>query len=366
MVCIGMLLSIVIPCLNEANTIKVAVRRAYSAAKKAKITSFEVVVADNGSTDGSVEKVRQQKIARLIQVPIRGYGAVLHWGILHARGRYVLYGDADLSYDFAELKRFLPAMVAKQDVVLGSRFRGRILPGAMPALHRYVGTPLLTFLLRSLYRLPTTDCNSGMRLVRKKFYQLLRMRNSGMEWASELLIKTALVGGQYAEVPITLYPDARGRRPHLIPWADGWRHLKAIFLLKPDFLFVPVALFFAAAIFFLLRRSGLAAFFGLLAWGGLLSTLVAKLIMYTLNQKKDFILQVLEKFPVVRVATVFSFLGMIQFFILPGNYVLLKTIFLSAVILYDLWVFFIETIKTHLVSSLPDHIHKRSERKYAA
>jgi glycosyltransferase involved in cell wall biosynthesis len=222
----------VIPCLNEVNTIEKAVSQAQNALKLIGITSAEIIVVDNGSIDGSVEKVIKQDIARVIRMPTRGYGAALRRGIMKAKSQYVFFADADLSYDFLEIKKFIPLVQKNYDLILGSRFKGRITKGAMPFLNRYLGTPLLTFLIKIMYGIKTSDCNSGMRMIKKDFYKKLNMRNSGMEWASELLIKTAMAGGKYAEVPINFYKDKRGSEPHLLRWTDGLRHLRTIILIK--------------------------------------------------------------------------------------------------------------------------------------
>ncbi|MBI4424043.1 MAG: glycosyltransferase family 2 protein [Elusimicrobia bacterium] len=234
-------ISVVIPCLNEAGTLAEVIREAEEGIASTGLRG-EVVVADNGSADGS-QKLAEASGARVVNVPIRGYGAALHFGILGARGRWVLFGDADLSYDFRLLPRFLAHIqetdpAKSMDLVLGSRLRGTIEPGAMPFLNRHLGTPVLNLAIRVFTGLSTSDCNSGMRLVRTEFYRQLPMRAPGMEWASELLIKTQILGGRYAEVPITLRPDKRGRPPHMRRWRDGWRHLKSIVLLNPDPLIV--------------------------------------------------------------------------------------------------------------------------------
>ncbi|MCJ7740481.1 glycosyltransferase family 2 protein [Candidatus Microgenomates bacterium] len=178
-----MKLSIVIPCLNEEVTIKRAVQTAYLSAKQLLKNNFEIIVADNGSTDGSLQKLSKIKHIRLIHVLVKGYGAALHFGILSAKYPYALFADADLSYDFSETGKFLPKIDKNFDLILGSRIQGNIEKGAMPFLHRFLGTPVLTFLIRLIYGIKTTDCNSGMRAVKRSFYRQLHMKNSGMEWA---------------------------------------------------------------------------------------------------------------------------------------------------------------------------------------
>lgn len=248
-----MRLAVVIPCLDEARTIAdvVAEARAGLAACGGALTSSEVIVADNGSSDGS-QALALAAGARVVDVPVRGYGAALHWGIARADADYVLFGDADMSYDFSLIPRFVEALRAAgpegADLVLGTRLGGDIQPGAMPFLNRRLGTPVLNAVIWLFFGFRTTDCNSGQRLVRRAFYRGLNMRCPGMEWASELLIKTAVRGGRYVEVPGRLRPDRRGRPPHMRRWRDGWRHLKSIVMLAPNrAVLVPAALLAAAS-----------------------------------------------------------------------------------------------------------------------
>lgn len=353
-----MLITLLIPCLNEVKTIAKVVHEAHSEAKKANVQA-EILVADNGSTDGTLDLLKRQQIARITHVPIKGYGAALHYGMLSARSKYVLYADADLSYSFTELPKFLPHLKKNYDLVLGSRFRGVITPGAMPWLHQYLGTPLLTFLIKTIYGLPTTDCNSGMRLVRTAFYRKLKMRNAGMEWASELLIKTALLKGTYAEVPISLHKDQRGRLPHLLPWSDGWRHLKAIILLKPLTL---AAVAIALVLFALLSypvsvNIAVLAFFG--AVGAILCWLAAELINYSITQNSHSIAPSLLKLPLIQICAAFSLLVVIYTFLSTRNSreISVSALFLvSCMIMLTIWLFFVETIKTHFLNKLPETV----------
>lgn len=347
-------ISIVIPCLNEASTIEEVVVRAKKALRKNGFSSSEVIVADNGSTDGSIENVLKQKIARLVKVPVRGYGAALHWGIMAARSKYVFFADADLSYDFSEIKLFVPFVQRDYDLVLGSRLRGRIMKSAMPFLNRYLGTPLLTFLIRVMYRISVSDCNSGMRMVKRSFYKRLNMRNSGMEWASELILKTAISEGKYGEVPIKFYKDKRGVKPHLLRWTDGWRHLKAIILIRPNYLFIPVAILGFFTVYFSGRSFDLTYFFGLLGGAMFLSVLAAKMLNYAVDNRRSRVIGIINKLPVVRIAAVLTTLAFVLLFIITEKHQGTKLAIISSVVIFDIWVFLIETIKTHLVNKLPD------------
>jgi hypothetical protein len=197
----------------------------------------EVVVADNGSTDGSQELARAAG-ARVVDVPQRGYGAALMGGIRAARGRFVIMGDADDSYDFSRLQGFVAALRAGAELVMGNRFRGGIAGGAMPFLHRYLGNPVLSFVGRLFFRTPINDFHCGMRGFSRAAIQRLGLVTPGMEFASEMVAKAALAGLRIEEVPTTLRPDGRGRPPHLRTWRDGWRHLRFLLLFCPRWLFL--------------------------------------------------------------------------------------------------------------------------------
>lgn len=221
-------ISIVIPCLNESETIGVAIGLAFSALRRLGRPG-EVIVADNRSSDNS-SSLAADAGARVVEVAVRGYGAALAGGIASAQYPIVVYADADLSYDFQCVGQLVePIANDKADLVLGTRLRGAIEAGAMPALNRYFGTPLLSLLIRGVYGIPTTDCNSGMRAIRADRFRELALSSDGMEFASEMLIRAAQLGLRYAEVPIMYRVDKRGRASHLKPWRDGWRHLKCIF-----------------------------------------------------------------------------------------------------------------------------------------
>lgn len=229
-------LSILMPCLNEAATVGACVDSAI-AALRACGTTGEVIVADNGSTDGSRE-IAAAHGARVVAVDQRGYGAALLAGITAARGRYVIMADADQSYDFGESGAYLAKLLDGFDLVMGNRFTGGIAPGAMPALHRYLGNPVLSGLGRLFFGSPVGDFHAGMRGFRRDAILGLDLRTTGMEFASEMIVRASLGGLRISEVPTTLSPDRRGRPPHLRTWRDGWRHLRFLLLYSPRWLFL--------------------------------------------------------------------------------------------------------------------------------
>ena len=237
-------LSFVMPCLNEAETIGTCIKKAFDFLRKRSVVG-EIVVADNGSTDGSQEIARSLG-ARVLDVPIRGYGAALHAGIASARGQYVIMGDADDSYDFSDPFRFLEELQAGNELVIGNRFGGGIEPGAMPFLNRYLGNPVLSFLGRAFFGIPVRDFHCGLRGFSRQAILDLDLRTTGMEFASEMIVRAALEGLSIAEVPTTLSADGRSRRSHLRPWRDGWRHLRFLLLYSPRWLFVYPGLFLLA------------------------------------------------------------------------------------------------------------------------
>ena len=224
------------PCLDEAATVGRCVAKARAFLEHARIDG-EVLVADNGSSDGSAALARDAG-ARVVEVPERGYGAALAAGIRAARGRFVIMGDADDSYDFGRLELFVAKLREGYPLVMGNRFRGGIQAGAMPALHRYLGNPILSFVGRLFFRARVGDFHCGLRGFDRAAVSKLDLRTPGMEFASELVVKAALAGWRIAEVPTTLHPDGRGRAPHLRSWRDGWRHLRFLLLFSPRWLFL--------------------------------------------------------------------------------------------------------------------------------
>jgi glycosyltransferase involved in cell wall biosynthesis len=229
-------LTILMPCLDEAATVGKCVANARGFLQRSGIEG-EVLVADNGSTDDSRAKAEQAG-ARVVDVAERGYGAALAAGIAAARGRFVIMGDADASYDFGRLEAFVEKLREGYPLVMGNRFRGAIRPGAMPPLHRYLGNPVLSFLGRLLFRTRVGDFHCGLRGFDRAAVGALDLRTKGMEFASELVVKAALAGWRITEVPTTLSPDGRSRAPHLRSWRDGWRHLRFLLLFSPRWLFL--------------------------------------------------------------------------------------------------------------------------------
>ena len=228
--------SVVIPCLNEANSLGYCLDKAMKAFREAGLNG-EVVVADNGSTDGSLEIAREHG-ARVIRVAERGYGAALRAGIASARGAFIIIGDADDSYDFTDVPRFVEKHRQGYDVVMGNRFRGEIKAGAMPWHHKYIGNPGLTALLNLFFHARIGDSHCGMRGFTRAIYEQMDLRSAGMEFASEFVIKAAQLDARVTEIPITLWADKRGRPPHLRSLRDGWRHLRFMLMYAPNWLFL--------------------------------------------------------------------------------------------------------------------------------
>jgi hypothetical protein len=241
----GIDVTIVMPCLNEAQALGSCIRSAQHALGRLREShglAGEIIVADNGSTDGS-QRIARGLGARVVEISERGYGAALIGGFEAAGGRYLIMGDADGSYDFGDAVPMVGSLIAGADLCMGSRFAGGIEPGAMPWKNRYIGNPLLTGVLNLLFRAGIEDAHCGLRALTKACFERLMLRGSGMEFASEMVIKGSLLGERIVEMPATLHPDLRGRPPHLQPWRDGWRHLRYLLMLSPSWLFAaPAAL----------------------------------------------------------------------------------------------------------------------------
>lgn len=233
-------LSVVLPCLDESETLAVCVDKALGAIERLSLVG-EVIVADNGSVDGSRE-IAVEHGARLVQVDERGYGAAIAGGVVASRAVFVIVADADASYDLENLEPFVTALRDGADLVMGNRFQGGIAPGAMPMLHRYLGNPVLSGLGRILFKAPVGDFHCGMRGFRRASILGLNLRTRGMEYASEMVVAAVVRGLDVREVPTTLRPDGRTRAPHLRTWRDGWRHLRFLLALSPRWLLLYPAL----------------------------------------------------------------------------------------------------------------------------
>lgn len=249
-------LTILMPCLNEAETLAVCIRKARGFLERTGIAG-EVLIADNGSTDGS-QQIAMAEGAQVVSIADRGYGAALLGGIGAARGRYVIMGDADDSYDFEHLDGFVEKLRAGVPLVMGNRFAGGIAPGAMPWHHRYIGNPVLSFVGRLFFKASPGDFHCGLRGFDRAAILGLNLRTTGMEFASEMLVKATLSGLEVAEVPTTLKKDGRSRPPHLRSFRDGWRHLRFLLLFSPRWLFLYPGL----------ACLGLGLFLGALLWNG--------------------------------------------------------------------------------------------------
>lgn len=228
-------LSVVLPCLNEQETLATVIRKAQSSITELGVVG-EVIVADNGSTDGS-QAIAVAEGAVVVDVPMRGYGAALRAGIESARGTYVVMGDADDSYALEDLGPFLAELRNGADLVMGNRFKGGIEPGAMPWLHKYLGNPVLSFLGRLFFKIPVGDFHCGLRAFRREAIRGLGLQTTGMEFASEMVVHAAMAKLRIVEVPTILRPDGRSRAPHLRTWRDGWRHLKFLLAFSPRWLY---------------------------------------------------------------------------------------------------------------------------------
>lgn len=233
---LDVMVSAVMPCLNEERTLAACIRKAQQSFRELGITG-EVVVADNGSTDRSVE-IAEALGARIIHESRKGYGAALMAGIEGARGRIIVMADSDESYDWLAIGDFVTKIQEGYDLVMGNRFKGGIAPGAMPPLHRYLGNPVLSTLTRLLYRIPIGDFHCGMRAFTKTAYTRMKLRTPGMEFATEMVVYAAQAGLRICEIPAKLFPDKRDRPPHLRSFRDGWRHLRFVVTYAPDYLYL--------------------------------------------------------------------------------------------------------------------------------
>jgi glycosyltransferase involved in cell wall biosynthesis len=229
-------LSIVMPCLNESETLAECIEQAQRYLARSGVAG-EIIVADNGSTDGS-QQIARGLGARVVDVPVHGYGAALSGAVSSAKGRYCIMGDSDASYDFEHLDGFIEKLREGYDLVMGNRFKGGIAPGAMPWKNRYLGNPILSGIGRFFFHSLAGDFHCGIRGFSKHAFDLLDLRTTGMEFASEMVIKATLMKLRIAEVPTTLRPDGRSRPPHLRPYRDGWRHLRFMLLFSPNWLFL--------------------------------------------------------------------------------------------------------------------------------
>ncbi len=250
--------TIVMPCLNEAASIDACIASARRALERLRQThglNGEIVVADNGSCDGS-QQIARSLGARVVAVSRPGYGAAVIGGFEAAHGRFLVMGDADGSYDFGDAVPLVEALVGGGDLCMGSRFPNGIKPGAMPWKNRYIGNPLLTGVLNLLYGAGIDDAHCGLRAITRSCFERLKLRGSGMEFASEMVVKAALLGERISQHPVTLSPDLRGRPPHLRPWRDGWRHLRYLLMLSPSWLFAAPAMVAAMISLFVLLASG--------------------------------------------------------------------------------------------------------------
>jgi len=236
--------SIVMPCLNEEETIGICVEKAIETMKKHGIKG-EVVVIDNGSTDKSVQ-IAESLGARVLSQPVRGYGNAYIKGLTNVRGMYIVMGDSDDSYDFTDIERFVVPLRDGYDMVMGTRLKGEIKKGAMPWLHRYVGNPVLSGFLNVLFKTGISDAHCGMRSFTKSAFEKMHLSACGMEFASEMVINASKANLKIKEIPITLYPHGRSRKPHLRSFRDGWRHIRLMLIYSPTYLFLlpGIAIFF--------------------------------------------------------------------------------------------------------------------------
>jgi len=228
--------SVVMPCLNEEETVGKCIKKTFDSFKRLNIEG-EVIVCDNGSTDRSVQ-IAKSLGARVVYQEKKGYGSAYMKGFEEARGKYIIMGDSDDSYDFSDIERFIAPLREGKDIVMGSRFKGKIIPGAMPWHHRYIGNPLLSWFLNRFFKTGISDAHCGMRSLTREAYRKMRLCTTGMEFASEMVINAAKAGLDMVEVPITFYPDGRSGKPHIRSFRDGWRHLRFMLMYSPTHLFL--------------------------------------------------------------------------------------------------------------------------------
>jgi len=229
-------ITILMPCLNEAETLHICITKALNWVKLRNLNA-EILISDNGSTDGSQE-IAKSLGARVVDAPLKGYGAALQFGIENADSEYIVMGDSDDSYDFSRLDMFYDKLHEGYDLVMGNRFAGGIEKGAMPWKNKYIGNPILSTIGKLLFKCESNDFHCGLRAFTKTAYRKMDLRTTGMEFASEMVIKANLLKLKIIEVPTTLSVDGRSRPPHLRPWRDGWRHLRFMMLFSPQWLFI--------------------------------------------------------------------------------------------------------------------------------
>jgi len=242
-------LTVVMPCLDEAETLETCIQKVHTCLKDTDV-DYQVLIGDNGSTDGSQDIARRNG-AQVVDIPIRGYGAALFGAITAADSKYIIMGDSDDSYDFLGLMPFIEKLRAGHDLVMGNRFQGGIQEGAMPFLHKYLGNPVLSFIGRLFFNIPVGDFHCGLRGFSKEAFNKMDLRTTGMEFASEIVVKSSLLKLDIVEVPTTLAPDGRTRAPHLNTWRDGWRHLRFLLMYCPKWLFlIPGLIIFGLGLVF--------------------------------------------------------------------------------------------------------------------
>lgn len=332
-------LSIIMPCLNEAETIGICIEKAKKYIEVSGV-SAEIVIGDNGSTDGSQE-IAKALGARVIDIPVKGYGAALMGAITNAKGKYIIMGDSDDSYNFLALQPFVDKLREGYDLVMGNRFKGGIEKGAMPFLHRYLGNPVLTFIGRLFFSINAKDFHCGLRGFNRESILSIGLITPGMEFASEMVVKSALFKLKITEVPTVLSPDGRSRPPHLRTWRDGWRHLRFLLLYSPKWLFfIPgITLFVLSTLLFIITSfttitlSGLKFDIHTLTYLGAIIIISYQLILYYLFSKTYSINQgLLPENSAIKITKVLPLEG----FLIVGVLMLITGFGLS-IYLFDFW-----------------------------